>query len=148
VRLRHRRRSHTIQNVEDAIHYRHVVVFSYSSILVSELRLLSVYTRFRPIRRVVVADWSMSPTLLPDDRLLVASWLQPRVGDLVVAQDPEAPARLLVKRVAAIGPTGIELRVEPGAFGRDSRRFGPVAPSAVVGRVIWRYGPRARRGRV
>jgi hypothetical protein len=145
VRLRHRRRSHTIQNVEDAIHYRHVVAFS---ILVSEHTLLSVYTRFWPIRRVVVVDWSMSPTLLPEDRLLVATWLRPRVGDLVVAHDPEAPSRLLVKRVATIGPAGLDLRVEPGAFGRDSRRFGPVAPSAVVGRVIWRYAPRARRGRV
>ncbi len=90
----------------------------------------------------------MSPTLLPEDRLLVASWLRPRVGDLVVAHDPEEATRLLVKRVAAIGPTGIALRVEPGAFGRDSRRFGPVASSAVVGRVIWRYAPRARRGRL
>jgi hypothetical protein len=90
----------------------------------------------------------MSPTLLPDDRLLVASWLRPRVGDLVVAHDPEAPARLLVKRVGAIGAHGLELRVEPGAFGRDSRRFGLVAASAVVGRVIWRYAPRTRRGRL
>ena len=114
----------------------------------SELSLRSAYTRLWPIRRVVVADWSMSPTLQPGDRLLVVGWLAPRVGDVVVARDPEAPTRLLVKRVAAVDRTGVDLRVEPGAFGRDSRRFGPVAREAVLGRVVWRYAPPARRGRL
>lgn len=35
---------------------------------------------------------------------------------------------------------------EPGAGGRDSRRFGAVRVDAVVGQVWWRYAPADRAG--
>jgi inner membrane protease subunit 1 len=103
-----------------------------------------------PFRRVVVDDWSMSPALLPGDRLLVATWLRPRVGGIVVARDPAAGRRLLVKRVAAVEEEdgAYHLRGDSTADSRDSRVFGPVPRRLIVGRVVWRYGPPRRRGRV
>jgi nickel-type superoxide dismutase maturation protease len=98
--------------------------------------------------RVVVEDWSMSPTLWPGDRLLVATWLGPRVGDVVLARDPEAPTRLLVKRVAAARGGAYDLRGDSTADSRDSRAFGPLPRRLIVGRVVWRYAPPGRRGRV
>ena len=100
--------------------------------------------------RVVVYDHSMEPTLLPGDRLVVdrAAFRdrRPRVGELVVLVDPEAPERWLVKRVAGLegeGPQERRVVVASDApeRGRDSRQFGPVASSAIVGRVIRRYRP-------
>ncbi|MGP8078194.1 MAG: S26 family signal peptidase [Thermoplasmata archaeon] len=122
-------------------------------------------------QRVVVHDESMWPTLRPGDRLLVDRRAYrnrgPRVGDLVVLVDPEAPTRWLVKRVAAVGPgsvpSGPDLtdighpspEAPPGMVlvasdapgpARDSRRFGPVPVEKLIGKVYWRYAPAGRRG--
>jgi nickel-type superoxide dismutase maturation protease len=92
----------------------------------------------------------MRPTLEPGDRLLVDTGAYrsgpPVVDDLVVLVDPEAPGRWLVKRVRAIGPDGVHVAGDAPAESRDSRRFGPVPVSALIGRVYRRYGPIARRG--
>ncbi len=101
-----------------------------------------------PLTRFVVADRSMSPTLEPGDRLLVLTWPRPAVGDVVVARDPEAPGRYLVKRVAAIAAGRYVLRGDNAGLSRDSRWFGPVARERLVGRVAWRYLPAERRGPV
>ncbi len=120
----------------------------------------------RTHRRVVVRDESMLPALRPGDRLLVALRAYreraPGVGEIVVLVDPEAPGRWLVKRVAAVGPgpgpvdeQGRTPELPPGtvyvtgdnpARARDSRRFGPVALSALVGRAVRRYAPADRIG--
>jgi len=101
--------------------------------------------------RVVVRDESMRPTLRPGDRLWVDRRAYrgqpPRFGDLVVLRDPEAPARWLVKRIAAVGPDGrLTVASDDPSVGRDSRTFGPVTIDAVVGRVYRRYFPAERRG--
>ena len=69
----------------------------------------------------------MMPTLAPGDRLLVVRLGRPRPGDLVALRDPDEPARLLVKRIKARGPAGVEVRGDNEAASRDSRVFGPVA---------------------
>lgn len=99
-------------------------------------------------RRVVVAGWSMAQTLLPDDRLLVARYRQPRPGDLVAAWDPRQPDRLLVKRVAAVTSRGIDVRGDDPDRSTDSRTFGVIPAKDVVGVVVRRYGPKARAGRI
>jgi signal peptidase I len=108
---------------------------------------------------VVVRDDSMRPELAPGDRL----WVDPRPGrplargDIVVFRDPEAPGRLLVKRVVGLGddrpPFGNTLREgivylegDNPNVSRDSRTFGPVPRHAVVGLAWFRYAPAARRG--
>jgi len=110
-----------------------------------------------PVVRFVVQDASMRPTLRPGDRVLVWRWCRLRRGDLVVAHDPELPGLHLIKRLAAVpgepcpgisGRDGFALLGDEPASSRDSRAFGRVPRSALVGRVVFRYLPGARRGRI
>ena len=102
-------------------------------------------------RRVVVADGSMRPTLEPGDRLLVDRRAYrdrpPWPGEIVVLVDPESPDRWLVKRIHTVDPdTGaIDVRGDAPEVARDSRRFGPVPPTSLIGRVDRIYFPAARR---
>jgi signal peptidase I len=122
--------------------------------------------------RVAVTEASMLPAIEPGDWLLVnplvSSW--PPVGSVVIFREPDS-GELAVKRVAA-GP-GSSVRfaagyltlaadeawltadASPGQTGRagygppvDSNRFGPVPRSLLVGRVLFRYGPLRRFGRI
>jgi nickel-type superoxide dismutase maturation protease len=98
-------------------------------------------------RLVAIEGSSMLPTLAPGDRVLVLP-LPLGVGDIVAVPDPRTPERLLVKRIAAIDPRRRTVRVlgDNPAASTDSRAFGPVARSTVVGRVIYRYAPKTRAG--
>ena len=94
----------------------------------------------------------MRPTLEPGDWLLVdpAAYERrsPQVGDLVVAPDPRAGERWLVKRVGGLTPDGrLELVGDDPAASTDSRTFGPVDRAAIVGRVWARYWPPRRLAR-
>lgn len=102
-------------------------------------------------RRLVVDGISMEPTLSPGDRLLVlrlpARWpLRP--GDLVAVADPRAARRLLVKRVSSLGAGTVEVIGDNATASTDSRDFGPLGRRAVFGKVVYRYAPRARAGRL
>lgn len=88
----------------------------------------------------------MMPALAHGDRLVVVRARRPRIGDLVALHDPVEPTRLLVKRVVAFVPGGVEVRGDNQAVSRDSRTFGPVAPARLVGRAVYRYSPPARAG--
>ena len=114
----------------------------------------------------------MVPAILPGDWLVVnpltGRW--PRSGAVVVFREPLSDA-LALKRVAAgpgervlfakgyitLGPGEAWLTADADAaaaagagFGPpiDSTRFGPVALDRLVGRVLFRYGPLRRFGRV
>ena len=120
-----------------------------------------------------VRDDSMLPTLRPGDRLLVDRGAYrheaPSIGDIVVLVDPQQPERWLVKRVAGVGPgrfwrsgTGLVTTESPEAGApidlpqesvyvtgdapgsRDSRMFGPVPWTALVGRAYRCYAPAGR----
>ncbi len=107
------------------------------------------------IRRVEVVGASMSPALDPGDRLIVVAmpWIpcpRPRPGQVVAVGDPRDGRRLLIKRVRAVHHHDDTLEVvgdAPGAS-TDSRTFGPVPRSSVVGRAVYRYAPTGRRGPV
>jgi len=100
------------------------------------------------VRRVVVEGTSMLPTLAPGDRLVLVRCARPAPGDLVAVPDPRDPARVLVKRVAAVDGDRVELRGDNPARSTDSRAFGSVPVAALRGRVVRRYAPAGRRGRV
>ena len=97
---------------------------------------------------VEVRGRSMAPALLPGDRLLVARVGPPRVGDVVLAADPRDGSRELVKRVAGLDEGGVTLRGDNGSRSTDGRTFGALPPSAVRWRVIGRYWPASRIGRI
>jgi nickel-type superoxide dismutase maturation protease len=100
-----------------------------------------------PLRRFRVRDTSMQPALRPGDRLVVTPWARPRPGDVVVFRDPDATSIYTVKRVQALTAEGsLVVSGDNANVSRDSRHFGPVPRSLVVGRAIYRYLPGPRRG--
>lgn len=86
----------------------------------------------------------MEPTLAHGDRLVVVRRRHVRAGQIVAATDPRSPDRVLVKRIAAVGGGGVTLAGDNPAESTDSRTFGPVARSAVLGVVVYRYHPTPR----
>ncbi len=107
------------------------------------------------IRRLDVVEVrgrSMEPSLWPGDRLLVVR-AAPRVGDVVLAPDPRAPDRELIKRVTRIDGDGVWLAGDNPARSTDARTFGALAAAEVRWRAVARYWPlrrpygsRSRRG--
>jgi nickel-type superoxide dismutase maturation protease len=98
---------------------------------------------------VEVQGRSMAPTLLPGDRLLIERLTYrrraPRAGDVVLALDPRAPQREVIKRVHAAGPA-LDLRGDAPDASTDSRTFGVVPATAVHWRAAVRYWPLGRIG--
>lgn len=115
------------------------------------LVLIVVVLGMRLARRwldvVEVRGRSMAPALLPGDRLLVVR-AAPRAGDIVLALDPREPGRELIKRVAFADASGITLRGDNPAASTDGLTFGAVPAAAVEWRVVARYWPSRRVGRV
>jgi nickel-type superoxide dismutase maturation protease len=111
--------------------------------------------RYHPIRRVEVVGSSMVPALLPGDRLVVMRFpwrspLRPGPGQVVALRDPRRSDRILIKRVRSVDVHLGTLEVEGDSreFSTDSRSFGPVSRSAIVGRAVYRYAPAGRNGPV
>ena len=61
---------------------------------------------------------------------------------------PRRADRILIKRVRAVDAREGTLEVEGDAreFSTDSRSFGPVSRTALVGRAVYRYAPGGRNG--
>lgn len=90
----------------------------------------------------------MAPALLPGDRLLAVRLRRtPSVGEIVLAPDPRATGRELVKRVAAVGAGAVTLAGDNPAESTDARTFGALPPEAVAWRIVLRYWPPRRFGR-
>ena len=89
----------------------------------------------------------MMPTLRPGDRLLAVR-AGPRAGDIVLAPDPRDPQRELIKRVVRVDRHGVVLRGDNPAASTDARAFGTLPASAAAWRVVSRYWPPDRAGRL
>ena len=116
------------------------------------LSLIAAAVR-RAVHRGEVVGSAMVPALQPGDRLVVvgAPWSPPpwpSPGQIIALTDPREPSRILVKRVGAIHVRDgtLEVAGDRPEASTDSRTFGPVPRSSIVGRVVFRYGPPARRG--
>ncbi|MBA3587041.1 MAG: nickel-type superoxide dismutase maturation protease [Chloroflexi bacterium] len=96
---------------------------------------------------VEVRGRSMSPTLIPGDRLVVAR-LGSRAGDVVLVRDPRDPSRELIKRAVCVDHSGVVLRGDNPAASTDARTFGSVPAATVSWRVVLRYWPIHRAGRL
>lgn len=131
--------------------------------------LVALFVRCFVVAAGLIPTGSMSPTLVPGDRVLVNRMLfarrlplaitpllpirSPRGGDVVWLRSPLDPRVALVKRVVAgpgepfagrrVAPGHLAVLGDVGDPSLDSRRFGPVPREAVVGRVelvLWSAG--------
>ena len=118
------------------------------ALISSALAVLAALVLRRRLDVVEVRGRSMAPALLPGDRLLVARLGSPRVGDVVLATDPRDRRRELIKRVAAREASRVTLRGDNRSESTDARTFGALPSSQVRWRVIGRYWPADRVGRV
>jgi nickel-type superoxide dismutase maturation protease len=98
--------------------------------------------------RVLVSGNSMEPGLRPGDRLLVVPVLRIKEGQVVAVSDPRQPGRVLVKRIHSIRKGLVEVRGDNAGESTDSRHFGRVPRSSVIGRAVYRYAPSGRSGRL
>jgi nickel-type superoxide dismutase maturation protease len=101
-----------------------------------------------PLSRIAVAERSMEPALRDGDWLIVWRGFRPtrplrvRPGQVVIAQHPDREGFLLVKRAIRADQGGWWLESDNhGVPTVDSRRFGPVRPDQIEGRVLVRYWP-------
>jgi Signal peptidase, peptidase S26 len=81
----------------------------------------------RAIKRFVVAETSMEPTLQPGDGIV--GWRTPRIrrGEIRCFEHPGRPGFWLIKRVGDVRGACFEARSDrPGTEVVDSGRFGPV----------------------
>ena len=92
----------------------------------------------------------MTPAVIPGDRLLVVPTRRIRPGDVVALLDPRQDDRLMVKRVSVVDPVAETVTVvgDNAPASTDSRIFGPVGRSTVLGRAVYRYAPVQRAGRM
>ena len=112
------------------------------------LALAAVVVGAGSVRRVEVAGDSMRPALLPGDRLLVWRWGRLRDGDMLALRDPRT-GQLIVKRLHSRSAGGaLSVAGDNSDHSTDSRHFGPIGHRSVVGRVVYRYAPPDRAGRV
>lgn len=90
----------------------------------------------------------MLPTLRAGDHV-IAVRRRLRAGDIAAVRDPRHPARTIVKRVESVAADGsVTVAGDNPEWSTDSRHFGAVPRSLIVGRVIYRYSPPDRAGRV
>lgn len=83
---------------------------------------------FPALRRFVVVDRSMEPTLAEGQGLIGVRTRRARAGQLRCVEHPQRPGFWLVKRVAGVsGDTMTVASDNDAAPAVDSRAFGPVA---------------------
>ncbi|NEO87280.1 MAG: nickel-type superoxide dismutase maturation protease [Spirulina sp. SIO3F2] len=95
-------------------------------------------------RRQIEGD-SMLPLLQAGEEVLVDFHAYrrtaPQVGEIVVAEHPQKPNFEIIKRINMVLPDKTYvLYGENLAASSDSRQFGPVARSQILGRITCRFG--------
>jgi len=97
-----------------------------------------------PWQRVRVEGYSMTPTLLPRDWVLVRHGARVRPGSLVLARFRRRPELLVLKRAVAEQDGGWLLASDNAGQGSDSRQYGVADVQATVVRVWRQSGPPVR----
>lgn len=95
----------------------------------------------RRLTRIAVSGHSMEPSLRDGDWLLVVRDEQPaRPGQVVVARDPRAADRIIVKRVARVDAGGL-MTLASDHPAHAGEHIGPLMAKDLVGRAWLRYWP-------
>lgn len=91
------------------------------------------------LSRFIVVGHSMQPTISPGTHVFVSSlpylFQQPKLGDLVVVKIP-LKNNCLLKRITKIKGSNYFLSGDNSKDSTDSRKFGPVNRSAILGKVV------------
>lgn len=88
---------------------------------------------------ITIEGDSMLPTLKTGDRVLIDKNSAINVGDIIVANHPFKSSVKIVKRLAAIESDGrLFLSGDNPNESSDSRAFGSVIRSNVIGKVVYR----------
>lgn len=93
-----------------------------------------------PWFRVAVTGDSMAPTLLPGEWWIARRTGRARPGDIVVLDHPEE-GLLAVKRLISRSGRACWVEGDNSPRSRDSRHFGAVDSSRILGRLVVRYAP-------
>ena len=89
----------------------------------------------------------MEPGLCAGDWVVVSSLSRPpRIGEVVLVRDPRDPENLMLKRIAGVADGTCTVLGDRPEESTDSRTFGPVPLTNVLGRALFRYGPIGRIG--
>lgn len=93
---------------------------------------------------VAIVGPSMEPALRNGDWWLVRAARAYRPGDVVALRHPRRPDLLIVKRITRIEADGLWVEGDNRPASDDSRAFGAVPATLLVGRLVLRYrrGPR------
>lgn len=108
----------------------------------SRLRDVGLWLLRRRQRFRVTGD-SMRPLLSPGEEVLIDPTAYrhapPQPGDLVVAHHPQQPRLRLIKWVVAVDDQGCFLQGLNLTASTDSRSFGQVPLTDILGRVVCRF---------
>lgn len=96
---------------------------------------------FRRYRRFRVTGNSMLPLLAPGQEVLIdaAAYRRrsPQPDDIVVAYHPQQPHLRIIKRIEFVASEGrFYLKGENSSESSDSRQFGLVSQTQIVGQVV------------
>ncbi|MBI2334332.1 S26 family signal peptidase [Candidatus Daviesbacteria bacterium] len=89
-----------------------------------------------PVSKFKVYGNSMLPTLHEGQEVLTFNWGKVKVGDIVVVQ------RGIIKRIVKVEGEHVFVEGDNRVESTDSRHFGPINKSQIVGKVI--YYPHAK----
>ena len=95
--------------------------------------------------RVRIVGPSMEPAVHNDDWWLVRRTTDVRAGDVIALVHPHRPGLVIVKRIVSAETSGWWVEGDNASASEDSRQFGAVPRSHVIGRLSWRYRPLLRR---
>ena len=88
-----------------------------------------------PFSRFTVHGTSMLPILKPGQDVLVLTWfVQPKKGDIVAIKVND---KEMVKRVQKVLDRKVFVQGDNQKESTDSRKFGPIDKSQIIGKVIW-----------
>lgn len=85
-----------------------------------------------------VRGYSMVPTLVPHDRILVRYGATFTAGDIVLF---ERNGRIDIKRVDHIDDQGVYLLGDNEYASLDSRTYGSIDPERIIGKAVLRLWP-------